>query len=155
MTTSHVYPYAIQQIGLKAINLTTDTFKCLLCTGDASAWTATQEAYQFVSTILTNYTEVTGGTYARITLTTLTYSSGSGTAKNVWTCTNPAPIAFGGATPTLTARSMFVYDFSVGGTDATCPVICAIDFGANVVSTAAPWTYTVDAVNGLAAWTES
>jgi hypothetical protein len=149
-----VYPYAIQQIGLKAISLTADTFKVGLCTASAATWGATQEAYKFVSDITTAYTEVVTGGYARVTLTTLTYSSGSGTAKNVWTCTSPAPISFG-ASITLAAASMFVYDFSVGGTDATCPVICIVDFGGTVTSTAGPWTYTVDAVNGLAAWTES
>lgn len=152
--TSHVYPYAVQQIGQKAINLTTDTFVAGLCTTAAATWGATQQAYKFVSDIIGAYTEVVSGGYARVTLTTLTYSSGSGTAKNVWTCTSPAPISWGAAI-TLTAASMFVYDHTVGGTDGTSPVICIIDFGQNYVSTAGPWTYTVDAVNGLAAWTES
>jgi hypothetical protein len=152
--TSHAYPYAIQQIGLKAISLTADTFVCGLCTGSAATWGATQEAYKFVTDITGAYTEVSSGGYARVTLTTLTYSSGSGTAKNIWTCTNPAPISFGAAI-TLTAASMFVYDHTVGGTDATSPVICIVDFGGSVTSTAGPWTFTVDAVNGLVYWTES
>jgi hypothetical protein len=152
--TSHVYPYAIQQIGLKAISLTADTFAVGLCTGAAATWGATQQAYKFVSDITGAYTEVVTGGYARVTLTTLTYSSGSGTAKNIWTCTSPAPISFG-ASITLAAASMFVYDHTVGGTDATSPVICIVDFGQTVTSTAGAWTYTVDAVNGLAYWTES
>lgn len=152
--TSHAYPYAIQQIGLKAISLTADTFQCLLCTQPAATWGAAQQAFRFVTDITGAYTEVSSPGYARVTLTTLTYSSGSGTAKNVWTCTNPAPISFG-ATISLTAASMFVFDHTVGGTDATSPVICAIDFGQNVTSTSGPWTFTVDPVNGLVFWTES
>jgi hypothetical protein len=156
--TSHVYPKAIDAINKKTINLTTDTFKVGLCTGSAATWGATQEAYQFISDITGAYTEVvTGGGYTsgyagRLALTTLTLTiSGN---KEVWTCTAPAPISFG-TTTTISAASMFIADYTIGTTDATTPVIAIIDFGQTVTSTAAAFTYTVDAVNGLAAWTAS
>lgn len=156
--TSHVYPKAIDAINKKTISLTGDTFKVGLCTGDASAWTGTQEAFQFISDITGAYTEVvTGGGYTagyagRVALSTLTLTITGN--KEVWTCTSPAPISFG-ATTTISARSMFVADYSIGTTDANTPVIAIIDFGTTVASTSGAYTYTVDATNGLAAWTAS
>lgn len=151
--TSHVYPYAQQLLGTKAISLTGDTFKVGLCTASAATWGSTQQAYKWVSDITTAYTEVTSGGYARVTLTTLTYTQG--TDANVWTCTNPAPISFGSSI-TLAAASMFVFDSSIGaGVDSATPVISIIDFGGTVTSTAGAWTYTVDPTNGLAYWTET
>lgn len=148
--TPHVMPYAIDQIGKKAISLTGDTFQAYLSGTAISTWGSTQEAYKFVSDFLTPYPEVSGGGYARVTLAGLlfTYSA----EKNIWTCTSP--ISFG-ASVTISAASMVIFDHTVGGTDATSPVITAIDFGGTVTSTSGPWTYTVDGTNGLAYWTES
>jgi hypothetical protein len=150
--TSHVYPLAIDAINKKTINLTTDTFICGLCTGSAATWGSTQEAYQYVSAITGAYTECTSSGYARVTLTTLTLTITGN--KEVWTCTSPAPISWG-TTITLSAASMFVYDNTVGSGDSTHPVIAIIDFGGTVASTSGAYTFTVDPVNGLAAWTAS
>jgi hypothetical protein len=150
--TSHVYPQALDAIALKTINLTTDTFMCGLCTASAATWGSTQEAYQYVSAVTGAYTEVTSSGYARVTLTTLTYTVSAN--KAVWTCTSPAPISWGSSI-TLSAASMFVYDNTVGSGDSTHPVICIIDFGGTVASTSGAWTFTVDPTNGLAAWTAS
>jgi hypothetical protein len=153
--TSHVYPKAQDAINKKTISLTGDTFKVGLCTGDASAWTSTQQAYQYISDITGAYTEVvTGGGYTsgysgRVTLSTLTLTITGN--KEVWTCTSPAPISFGSST-TISARCMFVADYTIGSTDANTPVVAIIDFGGTVASTAGAYTYTVDAVNGLAYW---
>lgn len=148
--TAHIYPYAIDQIGKKAINLTSDTFKALLMTGSAATWGATQEAYQFVSTVIAAYTEVTGGGYARVTLASPTYTfSGN---VNTWSCASP--ISFG-ASVTISAASMLIFDSSIGGgVDSATPVVSIIDFGGTVSSTAGAWTYTVSG-SGLATWTES
>jgi hypothetical protein len=74
----------------------------------------------------------------------------------VWTCTAPAPISFGAST-TITARTMFLYDKTANAaaadTSSWAPVI--IDFGLSVSSTAGAFTYTVDATNGLAVFTSS
>lgn len=156
--TSHVYPKALDAIAKKTINLTSDTFKVGLCTGDASAWTSTQQAFQFISAITGAYTEVTtGGGYTagyagRLALTTLTLTVS--TNKETWTCTSPAPISFG-STTTISARSMFIADYSIGASDTDTPVIAIIDFGGTVTSTAGAFTYTVDPSLGLAQFTAS
>ena len=150
--TSHCFPYAIQQInkGLLDIHSTTaGAFKMGLCTASAATWGATQQAYQFVSSITAAYTEVSSGGYARQSLTGITLTQG--TDSNVWTCTSP--ISFG-ASITLSAASAFVYTTLIGSADASYPVISIIDFGGTVSSSAGPWTYTVDPVNGLAVWQE-
>ena len=151
--TSHLYPYAQQQINEKAISLTADSFHMGLLVNSAATWGATQEAYQFVSAVTGAYTEVTSSGYARVTLTTctVTYSG----AKTTWTCTAPAPISFGSSI-TLAAAAGFIFDSTIGGgVDSATPVIAIIDFGGTVSSSAGAWTYTVDPVNGLASWTSS
>ena len=149
---SHCYPYAVQQInkGLLDIHSTTSgVFKMGLCTGSAATWGATQQAYQFVSSVTAAYTEVTSGGYARQSLTGITLTQG--TDSNVWTCTSP--ISFGSSI-TLSAASAFVYTTLIGSADSSYPVISIIDFGGTVSSSSGPWTYTVDPVNGLAVWQE-
>jgi hypothetical protein len=151
--TSHVYPKAIDSINKKNISLTADTFKALLCTGSAATWGATQQAYQWVSDATANYTEVTGGGYARVTLAGLALATGTVPGTDKWTCTSP--ISWGSAV-TITAASMFIFDSSIGaGVDSATPLICVVDFGGNVTSTAGAWTYTMDPTNGLALYTAS
>ena len=58
-----------------------------LCTGSAATWGATQQAYQFVSSVTAAYTEVTSGGYARVCLAGITLTKN--TDSNVWTCTSP------------------------------------------------------------------
>jgi hypothetical protein len=52
---------------------------------------------------------------------------------------------------------MFIVDITANAasTDANAYVACIIDFGANVISTAGAFTYTVDPTNGLALFTAS
>lgn len=150
--TSHVYPYAVQQInkGLLDIHSTSaGAFKMGLCTTSAATWGATQQAYEFVSAVTGAYTEVSSGGYARVSLTSITLTQG--TDANVWTCSSP--ISFG-SDITLSAASAFVYTTLIGSGDSSYPVICIIDFGTTVTSSSGAWTYTVDAVNGLAYWSE-
>jgi hypothetical protein len=170
--TSHLYPNAALKWAPGAvasptncINPTTDTFAAGLCTASAATWAATQWAYVFVSSVTAAYTEVTtGGGYTsgwanRQALTTFTYAV-TGTANiNMWTCTAPSPISFG-ATATISAACMFIYDKTAptnpNTTDANSWVVWISDFGQTVVSTAGPFAYTVAATpNGLAYWTAS
>jgi hypothetical protein len=163
--TAHFYPKVMVQTGVKAIALTVDTMTAGLCTGDASAWTTTQWAFQFVTDITGAYTEVTtGGGYTsgyanRQALTTFTHTQQAAGNANIvsWTCTAPAPISFGAST-TISARSMFINNKTAGGSaaDASSMVMTIIDFGQTVVSTAGAFTYTVAAApNGLVYWTQS
>lgn len=152
--TAHVYPVTMDKINKKLIDLTittAGTWFAGLCTGDASAWTSTQQAFAFVTDVTGAYTEVSGGSYAQIDISsgvTLTRTN----AADKWTCTSP--INFG-ATVSFTARSMFIYTKQVGSGTTTWPVISIVDFGANVTATAGAFTYTVDGTNGLATWTAS
>lgn len=152
--TAHAYPVTIHKINSKLLDLTVTTAASWfagLCTGDASAWTSTQEAFAFVSDVTGAYTEVTGGGYARVDISsgvTLTRT----TNVDKWTCTSP--ISFGSSV-TITARSMFIFTKLIGSADASWPVVSIIDFGANVSSTAGAFTYTVDPTNGLISWTAS
>lgn len=160
--TAHVYPKFMLAIATKTVSLTADTFKTGLCTGDASAWTTGAVwGYQYIAAVIGAYTEVgTGGGYTsghagRLALTTFTCTQQAAVNDSIisWTCTNPAPISFGAST-TITARSMFIYDDSIGTTDADTPVATIIDFGQSVSSTNGPFTYTVEGTpHGLAYWT--
>jgi len=152
--TAHVYPVTMDKINKKLIDLTittAGTWFAGLCTGDASAWTSTQQAFAFVTAVTGAYTEVSGGSYARVDISsgvTLTRTNNA----DKWTCTSP--INFG-STVSFTARSMFIYTTQGGGTDATNPVLSIVDFGQNITATAGAFTYTVDPTNGLATWTAS
>jgi hypothetical protein len=163
--TAHVLPNWIKVLGQKPANspdMDTDTFGVGLCTGSSATWSGTAWTNVFVADILTAFTEVvTGGgytaTYAgRPVLTTVTFAIGSANNIYNWTCTSPAPISFGAAT-TITARTMFIFDktANTATTDANAWVASTIDFGANVISSGGAFTYTVDAVNGLAFFTAS
>lgn len=172
--TSHLFPVAAGNWAPTAvaspthcINPTTDTLAAGLTSValPIGSWTATPWAYVFVSTFLATYTEVvTGGGYTsgwanRQALTTFTYAV-TGTANiNMWTCTAPSPISFGAST-TITAATMFIYDKTAptnpNTTDANSWILWVSDFGGNVTSTAGAFTYTVASTpNGLAYWTMS
>jgi hypothetical protein len=160
--TSHLYPNALGKWNASSgISPTGDSFVTGLFTGSAATWTSTQWAYVYNSSLVTAYTEVaTGGGYTsgygnRLNLTTFTWAV-TGTANIwMWTCTAPSPISFG-ATTTITAASMWIYDKTANSSssDSNSWAIVIIDFGGNVVSTAGAFTYTVAATpNGLAYWT--
>lgn len=152
--TAHVYPVTLHKINSKLIDLTittAGTWFAGLCTASAATWGSTQEAYAFVADVTGAYTEVTGGSYARVDISSgVTLTQSTNTDK--WTCTSP--INFG-STTTITAASMFIFTKQVGSADASWPVVSIVDFGGSVSSTGGAWTYTVDPTNGLALWTAS
>lgn len=152
--TAHVYPKNIIKLATKAVDLTADTFTAGLCTGDSSPWaTGVAWTYQFASDVTTHYTEIaTVGTYTagyagRVALTTLTFTQQSATNDNLtyWTCTSPSPIAFGGGSASISARTMFINDKTANGatSDTNSLVMTVIDFGLTVSSTSGAYTYTV------------
>lgn len=161
--TSHVYPNWIKVLAQKPTNspdMDGDTFAAGLCTTASATWAATQWAYVFASDIVTAYTEVTtGGGYTsgyanRQAVAAPTFALGSANNIYKWTCTSP--ISFG-ATTTITAATMFIYDktANAAAADTSSWVPWSTDFGGNVISTAGAFTYTLDATNGLAFWTAS
>jgi hypothetical protein len=119
-----------QHDGTASVDFDTDTIKVSLHT---STYTPDTDAHDFFNDI-TNEVVGTGYTAGGATIAnpSITYTGGSNTLKLdgddvSWT------------TSTITARYAVVYD-STPGTAATNPLICYIDFGADVVSTAGTFT---------------
>lgn len=140
--TAKLYGNVLTSLANKEIDLDSDSLKVMLCT---SSYTPDQDAHRYKSSI-TN--EVTGTGYtatgAALTSVTVTYDAPSNTltldaADSSWT------------TSTITARYAVVYD-STPASDATRPLICYIDFGADVISTAGTFSITWNAA-GIATFT--
>lgn len=118
----------------KELDLDSDTIKVMLCT---SSYTPVQGTHQYKSSI-TNEVSGTGYTAGGATLGSVTV----GTSGLVFTF-DAADTSW--ASSTITARYAVVYD-STPATDATRPLICYIDFGADVSSSGASFTITWDAL---------
>jgi hypothetical protein len=123
----------------KEIDIDSDALKVMLCT---STYTPDQDAHIYKSSV-TN--EVTGTGYtatgAALTSVVLTYTGATNVIKF-----DAADVSW--PTSTITARYAVVYD-STPATDATRPLICYIDFGADVVSSGGSFDLVFDA-NGIA-----
>jgi hypothetical protein len=119
----------------KEIDLDSDTLKVMLCT---SAYVPDQDAHRYKSDV-TN--EVTGAGYtaggAALTSPTVTYTGATNTFA-----LDAADVAWPGST--LTARYAVVYD-AIPATDATRPLLCYVDFGADVSTSVGTFTITWDA----------
>lgn len=118
----------------KEIDLNSDTIKVALAT---STYTPDQDAHDYFNDI-TNEVSGTGYTAGGATLgsAAVSYTGGTNT------------FAFDGAdvswtTSTITARYAIVYD-STPGTSATNPLICYVDFGADVSTTAGTFSIVWD-----------
>lgn len=119
----------------KEVDLNSDTIKVALVT---SSYTFDQDAHDYFNDI-TN--EVTGTGYsaggAAVGSPSISYTGASNT------------FAFDGndvswTTSTITARGAVVYDSSPGSS-STNPLICFVDFGADVSTTSGTFTITWDA----------
>lgn len=133
--TNKYYGKFFLSLANKEVDLNSDTIKAALVT---SSYTFDQDAHDYFNDI-TN--EVTGTGYtaggATVGSPSISYTGGT----NVF--------AFDGAdvawtTSTITARGCVIYD-STPGTSSTNPLICFIDFGADVSTTAGTFTVTFDA----------
>lgn len=121
--TAFVYGLAAKSLANKEIDWDTDTIKCMLTT---STYTPNQDTHQYKSSV-TNEVSGTGYTATGVTLTatTATYTGGTNTLA-----LDAADAAWTGAS--FTARYAVVYD-ATPATDATRPLICYVDFGADQV----------------------
>lgn len=142
--TNKFYGKFFLSLANKEVDLNSDTIKVALVT---SSYTFDQDAHDYFNDI-TNEVTGTGYTAGGATLgsPTISYTGGSNT------------FAFDGAdvswtTSTITARGAVVYD-STPATDATRPLICFVDFGADVSTTAGTFLLTFDAA-GIATVTVS
>jgi hypothetical protein len=137
--TAKVYSkFHLSILGANPIQYSTDAIKIMLCT---SAYTPLQNTHQFKSDVTsevsgTGYT-ATGNTLGTKTAATATTVATFDAADTSW------------AASTITARYAVVYD-STPASDATRPLICYIDFGADVISSGGTFTITFDA---LGIWT--
>lgn len=154
--TQHFFPkFESTQLGLKTVNLTSDTLNVGLIASGTYTWGATPEGQEFVSDFLGGdgthgaLTEVsTSGTgYTRQALTSVTLSA-SGEVVTL-TSANPA-----WSSATFSTVYGFIYDASVGGSDSAHPIILYWDFGGSQSVSGATFTITVNA-SGLVTWTAS
>ena len=130
--TSLIYGKVFKALFNKEIDWEADNIKVALVT--ATVGTAEQDADDYFNDIST---EVSGVGYPNsdsnvLQTRTTTYTGGT----NTFIATG-ADITWG--TSTLTARSAVIYD-ATPGSDATRPLICFVEAGANVVTTAGTFT---------------
>jgi hypothetical protein len=163
--TAHFFPNFQQSLatasgGARLVG-TVDTLKIgLVATGSTFNWVAATEAYTTVSSFLTNagsggggaLTEVSGGSYARQTLTGVALTQ----SANVNTLTASSPINFPTATANYSASYAFIYDYTAGANSDTAGLmVCYWDFGGPLaVVTGGNIALTVNA-SGLVTWTAS
>lgn len=128
--TAKVYGLALKSLANKEIDFDTDTIKGMLCT---SAYTPDQDTHQYKSSV-TNEVTGTGYTAGGATLAnkTVTYTAGTNVFK-----LDADDLSW--ANSTITARYLVIYD-DTPATDATKPLLCYVDFGADFTSTNGPFT---------------
>lgn len=130
--TALLYGKFLNSLGNKEIDLDTDVLKVMLCT---STYAPNQDTHQYKLDI-TNEIVGTGYTATGATLASVTVTYTGGTNKYVLDAADSS-----WTTSTLTARYAVVYDSSPA-TDATRPIICYVDFGADVSTTAGTFQIT-------------
>lgn len=134
--TAKVYNLAITALANKEIDWGSDTIKVSLHT---SSYTPSQTTHDYQSD-LTNEVTGTGYTAGGATLGSKTEAFASQVKKF-----DAADVTW--AASTITARYAVVYD-ATPGSAATNPLICYVDFGADVSSSGGDFTITWDA-NGI------
>lgn len=154
MTLAYFQP-AFESVYLanKAVNLVTPTLDVLkvgLIASGTLAARGTSEGYATVSQLLANngsaLTEVTGGSYSRQTLTSVTYSK----TGLVVTLTAANPVW---ASATFSTVYGFLYDYTAGGNSDTAGALMIIwDFQGSQSVTSTNFTLLINA-SGLITWT--
>lgn len=137
-------------IGKKLVNLSSDTLTFGLIASGTLAARGTNEGYEFVSDLLANngsaLTEVSGGGYARVNATSVTYTVSGlvvtlSAANPTWT------------NVTFTTVYGWLHDETASSaTDATRPLICIFDFGGSFSPAGVNFVLAVNA-SGLVTWT--
>lgn len=135
------------------VKLQSDSLQCLLIASSSPtfAWNSTSQALTTVTGLIAGgsgsaLTEVSGGSYSRQTLTSVTISNT--TNVTTLTCAN---VSWTGVTFSATYAVFFD---NAGGTDATSQLICYWDFGGTQTVTSANFTLTISG-SGLVTWTNS
>ena len=136
---SLIYNSAIYDMVRGLIDFDTDTFKVMLVTSSYAASKRNHDKRDDVTN------EVVGTGYTAGGVTTTCTVTLNNSADQVTISTSGASWA----TSTITARGAVIYK-SLGGASSADPLICYIDFGANVTSTASTFllgTATVGLAN--------
>lgn len=128
-------------IGNKEVDLNSDTFTALLCT---SSYTPDRAAHTVIGDI-TN--ELSGGDYARVNLSSLSWSA-TGTAVK-WTA---GTVDFGNPV-TLTAKYLVIFD-NTHASDILAGYIDLNTDGGSVSSTTGPFEVAPDGTLGLLTFDE-
>jgi hypothetical protein len=134
MPTPITYDSFFTDLGAGAINPTSDTFYMMLTT---SSYTPSKGTHAKRSAI-TNEVVGTGYTAGG---QAVVCTPATNTTTHVWTLT-PATTVWSGAT--LTARYGVIYKHR-GGLASADELVCLVDFGADITSTAAAFTVTFSA----------
>lgn len=136
--TAKVYGLAIKSIVNKEVDWDSDTIKAALCT---SSYSPNQDTHQYASS-LTN--ELSGGSYARVTLSSKTTTYDTSTNTHTLDC---ADIVFTG----LTAADFryMIYIDTQTASDATSPLIAYVDFGSVQTATAQDVTVAINAAGAV------
>ena len=133
---SLIYNSFIRDVLVGNIDMDTDTFKVILTT---SSYTENKDSHDKRDDV-TN--EVTGTGY------TAGGASTTVTVAAVDTANDDVEITIGAAswtTSTITARKAVIYK-SRGGASSADELVCVIDFGSDVVSTAGTFTLTASTI---------
>lgn len=142
--TAKLYGKAFSSVFNKEMDWNSDTIKVMLTT---SSYTPDQDTHQYKSDV-TNEVSGTGYSAGGATAAnpTITYTAGTNVCK-----LDADDVSW--AASTITARYAVVYD-STPGSDATRPLLCYVDFGADVVSSAGTFSIVWDSA-GIATVTVS
>jgi hypothetical protein len=154
--TAHVYPSFILASETKTANISnSDTIQVALIasaggTGNSYTWNSTAQGHVHFHDFLlgsgagTNV-EVTGGSYARLSLTTASTSVSDSTIYTTFT--------YSGAISWTNVSFSTVYavfiDNTIGGTDTTNQMICYWDLGGTQTVAGANFTLTLATANSI------
>ncbi|SDN78823.1 hypothetical protein [Geodermatophilus sp. DSM 45219] len=137
--STFVYGLGLRQLVSGGINFPGDTIKAALLT---SAYTPNQDTHEFFSAVSAAQVTGTGYTAGGVTLTSKTNNYDAATNTVTLDAADPA-----WANSTITAHYLVFYKDT--GTAGTSPLLALVDFGADVSSTGAAFTYQLPAT-GLA-----
>lgn len=139
MPSTGVYDSFRDDVSKKKIDLSADTFKILLVSGYTPNF-----GTHLVRSDVTGEVTGTGYTAGGATLTSVTLTKDTSGHKDVFTAANPT-----WATATISATGAVVYQ-SVG-TAGTDRLLCYLDFGGTITSSAATFTVTIPGTGILVA----
>lgn len=117
------------------------SYKALLL---KNTYTFNQNSHVFVADVVASSAEVSGGSYARVALTSLTDTGSAGVVKLL-----ASDITFAAMTATA-VRYCVIYQDT--GSDSTAKVICCVNFGADQAPTAQTVTFNLS-TDGLVNFT--